>query len=97
MCIGGFQMVLVVKNEKSGSLWSWEGPLGTPLGLVQWPTWPNTPCSRNLLQAPGACALLPLPGSMLSDFCISGFLSLGTVDISGRILLLGASLLIPFC
>ena len=23
-------------SEKSGSLWSWEGPLGTPLGLVQW-------------------------------------------------------------
>ena len=22
--------------EKSGLLWSWEGPLGTPLGLVQW-------------------------------------------------------------
>ena len=22
--------------EKSGILWSWEGPLGTPLGLVQW-------------------------------------------------------------
>ena len=23
-------------SEKSGILWSWEGPLGTPLGLVQW-------------------------------------------------------------
>ena len=23
-------------SEKSGSLWSWEGPLGTPLCLVQW-------------------------------------------------------------
>ena len=23
-------------SEKSGVLWSWEGPLGTPLGLVQW-------------------------------------------------------------
>ena len=23
-------------SEKSGSLWSWEVPLGTPLGLVQW-------------------------------------------------------------
>ena len=22
--------------EKSGILWSWEGPLGAPLGLVQW-------------------------------------------------------------
>ena len=23
-------------SEKSGILWSWDGPLGTPLGLVQW-------------------------------------------------------------
>ena len=23
-------------SEKSGMLWIWEGPLGTPLGLVQW-------------------------------------------------------------
>ena len=23
-------------SEKSGKLWSWEGPLGTPLGLVHW-------------------------------------------------------------
>ena len=23
-------------SEKSGTLWSWEGPLGSPLGLVQW-------------------------------------------------------------
>ena len=25
-------------SEKSGILWTWEGPLGTPLGLVQWPS-----------------------------------------------------------
>ena len=23
-------------SEKSGILWSWEGPLGTPLGMAQW-------------------------------------------------------------
>ena len=23
-------------SEKSGILWSWERPLGTPLGLLQW-------------------------------------------------------------
>ena len=37
-CASDLRELLRVIYVKSGILWSWEGPLGTPLGLLQWKT-----------------------------------------------------------
>ena len=46
-------------SEKSGILWIWERPLGTPLGLVQW-KWAS---SRVEAGTSGFCSWLPGAGS----------------------------------